>query len=268
MNWGDRDFMEPGRSLAIGDRGMAATSHPQATLAAVEMLRAGGNAVDAAIAAVALQGVIDPHMTGIGGDCFAIYAPASGKPMAINGSGRAPNKAELGWFLAAGADAIPDDSPHAVTVPGAVDAWCRLAADHGTKSLDEILAPAIRAAEDGFVVTPRAGLDWARYASRIEKHQAGVAAYLPGGKAPATGDRLSHPALGATLRRIAREGRAAFYEGEVADEIVAMLKALGGLMQAEISPRPRPIMSSRSAPTIAATGSGNARRTDRASRRC
>jgi len=231
MNWGDRDFMAPGRSLAVGDRGMAATSHPQATLAAVEMLRAGGNAVDAAIAAVALQGVIDPHMTGIGGDCFAIYAPANGKPVAINGSGRAPAKAELGWFLAQGLTSIAEESPHAVTVPGAVDAWCKLAADHGTKSLDEILAPAIRAAEDGFVVTPRAGLDWARYAGRIETHKTGIAAYLPGGRAPVTGDRLNHPALARTLRRIAREGRAAFYDGEVAVEIVAALEGLGGLME-------------------------------------
>jgi gamma-glutamyltranspeptidase/glutathione hydrolase len=233
MNWRQRDFMVPGRSLAVGDRGMAAASHPAVALAAVEILRSGGNAVDAAIAAIALQGVIDPHMTGIGGDCFAIYAPASGKPVAINGSGRAPLKAELGWFRQQGLASIPDDSPHAVTVPGAVDAWCRLSADFGSKGLDEVLAPAIRAAETGFVVTPRAALDWARYGNRIERHHTGVPVYLPGGTAPAVGSKLSHPALGATLRRIAREGRGAFYEGSVAEEIVATLKALGGLMRLE-----------------------------------
>ncbi|MCG2626218.1 gamma-glutamyltransferase [Bradyrhizobium sp. WYCCWR 13023] len=233
MSWGQRDFMVPGRSLAVGDRGMVAASHPAVTLAAVDILRSGGNAVDAAIAAIALQGVIDPHMTGIGGDCFAIYAPASGKPVAINGSGRAPAKAEPGWFRQLGLMSIPDDSPHAVTIPGAVDAWCRLSADHGSKGLDEVFAPAIKAAESGFVVTPRAALDWARYANRIERHQTGAPVYLPGGTAPVVGGKLSHPALGATLRRIAREGRAAFYEGAVADEIVSILKALGGLMEAD-----------------------------------
>jgi gamma-glutamyltranspeptidase/glutathione hydrolase len=227
-----RDFMVPGRSLAVGDRGVAAASHPAATLAAVEILRGGGNAVDAAIAAIALQGVIDPHMTGIGGDCFAIYAPASGKPIAINGSGRAPAKANLNRFKELGLDTIPDDSAHAVTVPGAVDAWCRLNADHGSKGLDEVLAPAIRAAEDGFVVTPRAALDWAEYGYRIEKHKAGVPVYLPQG-APGIGGKLDHPALGNTLRRIGREGRAAFYDGAVAEEIVATLKALGGFMEVE-----------------------------------
>src|SRR5262245_14691909 len=131
--------MVPGRSLAVGARGMVAASHPAVTLAAVEILRSGGNAVDAAIAAIALQGVIDPHMTGIGGDCFAIYAPASGKPVAINGSGRAPAKAKLDWFLERGLTTIPEDSPHSVTVPGAVDAWCKLAGDYGSKGLDEIL---------------------------------------------------------------------------------------------------------------------------------
>src|SRR3954467_8473513 len=224
MSLGQRDFMAPGRSLAVGDRGMAAASHPAVTLAAVDMLRSGGNAVDAAIAAIALQGVLDPHMTGIGGDCFAIYAPASGKPVAINGSGRAPGKATLGWFKERGITEIADDSPLAVTVPGAVDAWCKLSADHGRKSLEEVLQPAIRAAEEGFVVTPRAALDWAEYGSRIARHKTGVPVYLPGGSAPGIGGRLDHPALGKTLRRIAREGRSAFYQGAVAEEIAAVLQ--------------------------------------------
>ena len=201
--------MVPGRSLAVGDRGMAATSHPAVTLAAVDMLRSGGNAVDAAIAAIALQGVIDPHMTGIGGDCFAIYAPASGKPVAINGSGRAPAKAELGWFRAtAGCRRSRTIHPcrhqfRARSMPGAGSL-----ADYGSKGLDEILAPAIRAAETGFVIDAprRAGLG-TLWRSNSNDIKTGVPVYLPGGVAPDIGGKLNHPALGATLRRIAREGR-------------------------------------------------------------
>jgi gamma-glutamyltranspeptidase/glutathione hydrolase len=228
-----RDFMKPGRSLAVAERGMAATSHPMATLAAVDMLRAGGNAVDAALAAVAMQCVVEPAMTGIGGDCFFLYAPRGGAPIAYNGSGRSPAKAELGWYLEHGHAAIPDLSPHCVTIPGAVDAWCRLSADHGRKSLDEVLAPAIRAAEEGFVVTPRVVRDWRRFPERVAKYEETAKHYLPGGKPPEVGDRMTHAALGRTLRRIGREGRSAIYEGEVAAELAARLAGHGGFHTAE-----------------------------------
>lgn len=221
-----RDFMQPGRSLAMAEHGMAATSHPAATLVAVDILRAGGNAVDAALAAVVLQGVVDPHMTGVGGDCFALVAPAGQPTIALNGSGRAPAGVRLDWFLEQGLTAIPDLSPHGVTVPGAVDAWCQLSQDHGRLGLDAVLQPAIRAAEEGFVVTPRAALDWGRYASRLSRE--GRAALLPGGQAPRAGDRMRHPPLAITLRAIARSGRDAFYTGAVAEEIVGMLSARGG----------------------------------------
>ena len=222
-----RDFMQPGRSLAIAEHGMAATSHPAATLAAVDILRAGGNAMDAALAAVALQGVVDPHMTGVGGDCFALLA-AEGRPtVALNGSGRAAAGASLDWFLERGHTAIPDLSPHGVTVPGAVDAWCRLSADHGRLGLDAVLQPAIRAAADGYVVTPRAALDWARYAGRLSPEASAV--LLPGGRAPEAGARMRHPALAGTLRAVARDGRDGFYAGPVMEEIVAVLSARGGL---------------------------------------
>ena len=229
----ERDFMKPGKSVALAENAMAATSHPQATLAALDILRAGGNAVDAAIAAVALQCVVDPHMTGIGGDCFALYAPASGPLVCINGSGRAPAAATLDTFLAEGFAQIPDGSVHAVTIPGAVDAWSRLSEAHGRLGLDRILQPAIAAAEDGFTITPRVALDWARYASRVAAYPDSARQFLPDGRAPVTGDRLKNPALAATLRKIAREGRNAFYEGEVADDILTTLKSLGGLHEAE-----------------------------------
>ncbi len=224
-----RDFFRPGRSVAISDKGMAATSHPQATLAAVDILRAGGNAVDAAVAAVALQSVIDPHMTGIGGDCFALYSPAGGTPIALNGSGRAPQKATLDFYLENGFTSIPDDSAHAVTVPGAADAWCTLTSRYGSIGLERVLAPAISAAEGGYCITPRVELDWVRYASRLEKHPASASYFLPNGRAPRTGETMVNPALAATLRKLAKDGRDAFYRGDVAGEIVETLRQLGGL---------------------------------------
>ena len=228
-----RDFMKPGRSVAIAENGMAATSHPAATLAAVEMLKAGGNAIDAAIAAVAVQCVVDPHMTGIGGDCFVLFQPAGKAPIALNGSGRAPARAEAGWYAARGITTIPDGSAHAVTIPGAIDAWCRLAAEHGRKGLDACLASAIKAAEDGYVLTPRVAHDWGLHAGRLAAHDEAAAAFLKGGRAPGAGDRMANPALARTLRRIAKEGRTAFYEGEVAEEIAAVLAAKGGLHSVE-----------------------------------
>jgi Gamma-glutamyltranspeptidase len=123
-----RDFNIPTRSAAIAEHGMAATSHPFATLAAIDMLRKGGNAIDAAITAVAVQSIVEPHMTGIGGDCFVVYSPKAGTPLAFNGSGRAPAGAECEWYLDRKFSEIPGRSPRAVTIPGAIDAWCRLLA--------------------------------------------------------------------------------------------------------------------------------------------
>src|SRR3546814_1949775 len=147
---------------------MAATSQPAATLAAIEVLRSGGNAVDAAVAACAVLCVVEPESTGIGGDCFCLYAPAgAGKVIAMNGSGHAPAAATVDWYRERGMAALPDTSPHAVTVPGAIDAWARLVADHGRKGLDELLQPAIRHAEEGFVVHGRVALDWAGGAAEM-----------------------------------------------------------------------------------------------------
>jgi gamma-glutamyltranspeptidase/glutathione hydrolase len=223
-----RNFISPSRSIAVGERGMAATSHPQATLAALDILKAGGNAMDAAIAAVALQGVIEPQMTGVGGDCFVLYSPKAGAPVALNGSGRTPAKTDLAKTMAKGAKALTPTSIEGVTIPGAIDAWCRLHAAHGSKSLEEIFSAAIDAAEHGFRITPRVASDWSRNRARLESNPAASDQFLPGGVAPAIGGRRGQPALAKTLRRIAREGRAAFYEGEVAEELAGVLQSLGG----------------------------------------
>ncbi len=223
-----RDFMTIGRSLAVAERGMAATSHPQATQAAVDILRSGGNAVDAAVAAVAVQGVVEPQMTGIGGDCFALYAPRAGRPIALNGSGRTPAGTDPEKYATGETRDIPPTSPEAVTVPGAIDAWCRLISEHGRLSLEQVLRPAINAAEQGFCITPRVAADWQRFRTRVESYPDAAAQFLPGGRVPEIGDVRDQPQLGTTLRKIAKQGREAFYEGEVADEIVGILRGLGG----------------------------------------
>lgn len=228
-----RKFNGPGNSAAYGENGMAATSLPLATLTAIDVLRAGGNAVDAAIAAVAVCCVAEPAMTGIGGDCFVLYSRKGGRPIALNGSGRAPAAAKVGWYQERGMTEIPAMSPHAVTIPGAIDAWFRLNADHGSKPMDELLRPAIKVAEEGFRVAPRVASDWADQREKLAYDPNATKHFWAGGKAPAAGDLFRQPALAATLKRIAREGRAAFYQGEVADEIVAHLRALGGLQSAE-----------------------------------
>ncbi len=223
-----RDFQFPGRSPVYATHGMAATSMPASTLTALDVLRAGGNALDAAVAAVAVQCVIEPQSTGIGGDCFCLYAPAgTGKVHALNGSGRAPAAASIDWFESRQIRAIENTSAHAVTVPGAVNAWETLLKAHGRKGLDELLQPAIRYAEEGWPVHPKVSWDWSRTEDKLRK--GGSTPFLPNGSAPKAGDRFVQPALAETLRAIARHGAKAFYEGPVAADMVATLRERGGL---------------------------------------
>jgi len=224
-----RDFQHPGRSAAIAGEAMAATSHPLATLAALDILRAGGNAVDAAIAAAAVLTLAEPHMTGIGGDCFAIYVKRGEKPVALNGSGGAPKAADVAWYAERRMAGIASQSPHAVTVPGAIDAWCRLAADHGTKEMGELLRPAIALAEEGCPLTPRVAADFSDNEDELVSDAALAPIFAPKGRALRLGERVINPPLAQTLRKVAREGRSGFYEGSVAADIVATLKAKGGL---------------------------------------
>jgi gamma-glutamyltranspeptidase/glutathione hydrolase len=235
-----RDFHQPHRSAAVAGEAMAATSHPLATLTALDVLRAGGNAVDAAIAAVAVLCVTEPHMTGIGGDCFVLYAPkAAGTPLALNASGMAPMRATVEWYREHGFSEIPVESVHAATVPGAVDGWCTLHEAHGTKELAELLAPAIRLAEEGVLVSPRPAWDFSFLAEKIGRDAGAKRVYMANGHMPRLGERLKLPALAATLRRIAREGRRGFYEGPVAADIVERCNALGGLHTLEDFARQR-----------------------------
>ena len=154
-----RDYHLPGRSPVYATHGMAATSMPAATLTALDVLRAGGNALDAAVAACAVLCVIEPQSTGIGGDCFCLYAPAgAGKVIALNGSGRAPAAATIDWYEQHGITALDNTSAHAVTVPGAINAWETLLKAHGRKGLDELLQPAIRYRRRRLAGAPEGGV--------------------------------------------------------------------------------------------------------------
>jgi len=224
-----RDIQLPGRSVVHAINGATATSHPLSTMTAIDMLRQGGSAADAAVAACAVQCVVEPMSTGIGGDCFVLYAPGGGgKVEGLNGSGRAPAGLTADHLLGQGVKQIGLESPHSVTIPGAVDAWETLLAKHGKLGLERVLQPAIGYAEAGFAVTPRVAMDWQRNTEKLKLDASAAAKYLPGGKAPVAGDKHRLPQLAETLRTVARQGRNGFYEGRVAEDIVKHLRAKGG----------------------------------------
>ena len=226
-----RAFDQPGRSPVVAENGLAATSHPLATQSAISVLKAGGNAVDAAIAASATLCVVEPAMTGIGGDCFAIVAEPDGSIHGLNGSGRAASRLDAGWYRDNGFSEIPETGPHSVTVPGAVKAWETLLNRFGTRGFDELFADAIRYADDGFAIHQRVAWDWQRYVADLSLDEGGARHCLVGGRAPREGERFRFPALAATLRAIASGGAKAFYDGEIAAEIAATVKRLGGFLE-------------------------------------
>jgi len=221
-----RDFQLPGRSAVFATNGICATSHPLAAKTAIDVLQAGGNAVDAAIAGAVLLGICEPQMTGIGGDCFVLLKPpGEERIVTLNGSGRAPAGLSAAEMRARGLSTVPVHGPEAVTVPGAVDAFCRLSADWGHLELAEALAPAIRYAEEGVPVAPRTAFDWAEDAGILQGAARNF--YLLQGAVPEPGQMFRAPGQAEVLRRIARDGRAGFYEGEVAEDMVSSLRALG-----------------------------------------
>ena len=217
-----RDFQQPGRSAVHAANAMCATSHPLATATALDVLKAGGNAVDAALAGAVLLGICEPAMTGIGGDMFALVHPGPGEDVvALNASGRAPARIDAEALRAAGMTRVPETGPAAVTVPGAVDGICALSERLGRLGLDSVLAPAIRYAEEGVPVAPRVAFDWAHESSGLS----GAARdfYLLNGRPPGVGDLFRAPGQAEVLRRVAAEGRDAFYTGEIAEDMIAAL---------------------------------------------
>src|SRR5882672_1774408 len=176
-----RNFEQPSRSVAVSRHGMAATSHAAATLAAVNILQGGGSAIDAAVAACAVQGVVEAGSTGIGGDCFVLMSKGgSTNLIAYNCSGQAPAAATLDWFEGRGIAKIEPRSPHSVTIPGAVEAWCRLIADHGSFDLGRVLAPAVKLAREGYAITPRVAYDLGHSVDVLGRNEAARKVLLNG----------------------------------------------------------------------------------------
>ncbi len=226
------DFHKAGRSEVLATEGMCATSHPLAAKTALDVLQRGGNAMDAAIAGAVLLGICEPQMTGLGGDCFVLYNRAGENTVrAMNGSGRAPAQADAQGLRDQGLDTVPLDSPDAVTLPCAVDAFCRLAQTEGRLGLDAILQPAIHYAEIGVPVAPRVAFDWKNAATTLQ----GVARqhYLADGKPLKIGQIFRASGQAEVLRRVAAHGREAFYSGEVADDMLTALTNLGGVHTAQ-----------------------------------
>lgn len=222
------------RSEVLATHAMAATSQPLATQAALEILRKGGNAVDAAIAANAVLGVVEPTGSGIGGDLFAmIWVAKEQKLVGLNGSGRASHSVSLGLLRSRGITRIPAYGGLPVSVPGCVDGWFSMHSKYGSMSMAEILQPAIGYAEQGFPVSELIAYYMERSAMVLKDFPGFTNTYMPGGRTPVKGEVFSNPDLAKTLTAIASGGRDAFYSGDMAGKIVASVKAAGGYMEME-----------------------------------
>ena len=222
------------RSMVMSNRGIVATSQPLAAQTGARILLQGGNAVDAAIGTAAALNVVEPMMTGIGGDVFAlVYLSKSGELKALNASGRAPYAATLARYHSLGYKTMPNTGIHSITVPGALDGWCQLLEGCGTMSLPQVLEPAIQLAERGFPVTEVIGYFWMKYRDKLASNTGSSQAYLIDGRAPKPGDIFQQPDLAKTLRKITEEGRDTFYRGEIAEAIVACSEKYGGLITME-----------------------------------
>lgn len=221
------------RSEVIGQQGMAATSHPLATQIALDVLRSGGNAVDAAIAANAALGLMEPTGCGIGGDLFAIVWDAKTEKLyGLNGSGRSPASLTLEEFQSRGLTAIPATGPLPVSVPGCVDGWFALHERFGQLPMSDILAPTVYYARTGFPVTETIAYYW-NASAKLREFPGFADTFLPGGRAPRKGEIFKNPRLAKTLERIGEEGRDCFYRGDIAQTIADYMHEQGGFLSYE-----------------------------------
>ena len=222
------------RSEVIAPHGMAATSQPLATQIALDILKAGGSAADAAIAANAALGLMEPTGCGIGGDLFAIVWDAEKKELSgLNASGRSPQSLNLQYFKNQGLDRIPKRGPLPVSVPGAVDGWFELHARYGRLPMSELLAPAIAYAADGFPVSEYIARGWAANTEYLKGFPGFSETFNPKGRAPRKGEVFKNPRLAKTYQTIADDGRDAFYKGDIARKIDSYMTEHGGFLRYE-----------------------------------
>src|SRR4051794_38204586 len=220
-----------GRSRVATKRGIVAASSPLAAQAGVQILERGGNAIDAAIAANAVLGVVEPQSNGVGGDLFAIvYDAGTDRLHGLNASGWTPRALTAAALTSRGIADMPRSGIHTVTVPGAVAGWEALRARLGTQPMAALLAPAIHYAEEGFPVSDLIAAHWATLAAKLEAEPPAAKTYLPEGRAPRGGEVFRNADLAGVLRRIADHGPAGFYEGPTAEAILAISREKHGAL--------------------------------------
>lgn len=224
-----------GRSTVYAPHGAIATSQPLASAAGLAVLQNGGNAVDAAVTAAAVLNLVEPHMTGIGGDMFAILWSADEQRLVgLNASGRSGSLMTREELLRRGYESVPIHGAEPITVPGALSGWAALLESYGTLSLAEALRPAIELAENGFPVTPIIARQWAAEVDKLKKDEGARATYLiDGQRAPATGEWFRNPDFAATLQSIANQGPGYLYGGALGERIVTRVRELGGFLTLE-----------------------------------
>ena len=223
------------RSTVYAPHAMIATSQPLASAAGLAVLQRGGNAIDAAVTAAAVLNVVEPHMTGIGGDMFAmLWSPREGRLVALNASGRSGSLLTRDELVRRGRTTMPSAGAETITVPGALSGWAALLRRYGTISLADALAPAIRIAAEGFPVTPIIAQEWADEVAKLQRDDGARATYLiDGARAPRAGEWFRDPDLAASLRLIAEQGPSALYGGALGQRLVDRVHALGGFLTIE-----------------------------------
>ncbi|MEZ4414992.1 MAG: gamma-glutamyltransferase [Gemmatimonadota bacterium] len=225
-------FSAGGRSTVYAPRGAVATSQPLATAAALEVLQNGGNAIDAAVVAAAVLGVVEPHMTGMGGDMFALFWSADeGRLVGLDASGKGGALLDADALLAAGVERMPGSGPQSVTVPGAVSGWAALLERYGTLDLARALEPARRIADEGFPVTPVIAAQWRAQVPKLSRDPGAASTYLfEGTRGPEAGEWFRNPDLAASYAQLQSEGPAALYGGSLGRRVVEHLQANGGFL--------------------------------------